>query len=62
MNEAWDEVSPLIEEISLRGKYALKYARSQSEIDEIVSNAVNQLDAIGEIELNPLDQFNEVDE
>jgi hypothetical protein len=48
MNESWDEVSPLIEEISLRGKYAIKSAKSQDEIDEIVLVTLDQLDAIGE--------------
>jgi hypothetical protein len=48
MNEAWDDVSPLIEEISLRGKYAIKSAKSQDEIDEIVLVTLDQLDAIGE--------------
>jgi hypothetical protein len=48
MNDAWDEVSPLIEEISLRGKYAVKSAKSQDEIDEILLNTLDQLDSIGE--------------
>lgn len=48
MNESWDQVSPLIEEISLRGKYAVKSAKSQDEIDEILLNTLDQLDAIGE--------------
>jgi hypothetical protein len=48
MNESWDAVSPLIEEISLRGKYAVKSAKSQDEIDEILLNTLDQLDAIGE--------------
>jgi hypothetical protein len=48
LNDAWDEVSPLIEEISLRGKYAIKSAKSQDEIDEIVLVTLDQLDAIGE--------------
>jgi hypothetical protein len=48
MNEAWDEVSPLIEEISLRGKYAVKSAKSQDEIDEILLSTLDQLDSIGE--------------
>jgi len=48
MNDSWDEVSPLIEEISLRGKYAVKSAKSQDEIDEILLNTLDQLDSIGE--------------
>lgn len=48
MNDSWDEISPLIEEISLRGKYAVKSAKSQDEIDEILLNTLDQLDSIGE--------------
>jgi hypothetical protein len=48
MNESWDEISPLIGEISLRGKYAVKSAKSQDEIDEILLNTLDQLDSIGE--------------
>lgn len=48
MNMAWDEVSPLIEEISLRGKYQVKAARSQDEIDDIVTATLKELDSIGE--------------
>lgn len=48
MNAAWDEVSPLIEEISLRGKYAVKAAKSQEEVDTIVNSTLEELDSIGE--------------
>lgn len=48
MSESLDQVAPLIEEVSLRGKYAVKSAQSQDEIDEIVLVTVDQLDSIGE--------------
>lgn len=48
MNQAWGQISALIEEVSLRGKYAVKLMNSQEEIDEVVFSTNNQLDAIGE--------------
>lgn len=48
MDQAWSQVSPIIEEISIAGKSAAKSAKSQDEIDAIVKSAVDQLDAIGE--------------
>lgn len=47
MNEAWTQISALIEEISLRGKAEIRAAKSQAELDEIVLVTVDQLDAIG---------------
>lgn len=48
MDQAWSQVSPLIEELSIAGKAAVKSAKSQDEIDAIVRSTVDQLDTIGE--------------
>jgi hypothetical protein len=48
MNQAWAQVSALIEEVSLRGKYAVNSAKDQDTINDIVAETLEELDSIGE--------------
>jgi hypothetical protein len=48
MNGQWEQVSPVIEDISITAKSRVKTARSAADIEQIKANAIASLDAIGE--------------
>ena len=47
MNAQWEEVSPIIEDISLPAKAGVRTARSRTDIEAIKNAAIAALDAIG---------------
>ena len=47
MNAQWEEVAPIIEDISLPAKAGVRIARSRTDIDTIRDAAIAALDAIG---------------
>lgn len=48
MNGQWEQVSPIIEDISITAKSRVKTARSAADIDQIKAEAITSLDSIGE--------------
>jgi hypothetical protein len=48
MNAQWEQVSPIIEDISISAKSQVKSARSRDDIDRIKTAAAAALDGIGE--------------
>lgn len=48
MNAQWEQVSPIIEDISITAKAQVKTARSRAEINAIRNTAASALDGIGD--------------
>jgi hypothetical protein len=47
MNAQWEEISPVIEDISLTAKAQVRVARSRADIEAIRNAAITTLDGIG---------------